>query len=381
MKALLVLLIVTAACARERNVITGRVAGLDKGDRIILSVESPGGATWVAVDSTVVTVAGEFTLETRAGDCNARLTLLKPGERFRPASTGESPERFLEGHADLRVSGRADEWFFIAMTGGLYDRPDMAEFNRLFGEALELQNEGRKTRELFRATNDSAALEKADGYVNRSNELYARAYATGKEFVKNNPDAAFSAHLLHYDVDLVWNIDEYERRYLSLSKRVQETLAGKIAGTHVANTRASGVGAPAPDFTVEALDGQEITLSRFKGRHVLLDFWNSGCASSRASHPVLLALHDDLKARGLDVVFISVACTEPDDDAWIKAVEEDRLPWIHLNDARSPAGHSIKKQYGIRATPWSVLVSPAGEILYTTHPLVLVPAARKTFGI
>ena len=62
----------------------------------------------------------------------------------------------------------------------------------------------------------------------------------------------------------------------------------------------------APDFTLKTLDGGEMTLSKLKGKVVLLDFWATWCAPCRAEIPWLVELSTKYRANGLEVLGVSM---------------------------------------------------------------------------
>jgi thiol-disulfide isomerase/thioredoxin len=142
------------------------------------------------------------------------------------------------------------------------------------------------------------------------------------------------------------------------------------------NHAQSNAGNVAPDFTIKALDGREITLSKFKGKYVLIDFWGSWCGPCRKSSPMMVDLYNKLRAKEANIEFISIACNERNDAVWKKAIEDDKLTWTQLKIDRN-----VSIKYKIVGVPTCILVSPEGKILYREHPSNLIPKIKKMFEI
>jgi thiol-disulfide isomerase/thioredoxin len=62
----------------------------------------------------------------------------------------------------------------------------------------------------------------------------------------------------------------------------------------------------APDFTLPQLDGQDLHLSSYRGKVVLLDFWASWCAPCREETPHLMELQQKYGDRGLQIIGVSM---------------------------------------------------------------------------
>jgi peroxiredoxin len=364
----------------QRNVIRGEIEGLEIGNRVILSIKSPDGKTWIATDSTVADKAGEFTLATRVTGNLVVLKFLKTGEALDASNTPECSV-FLEGYAELRVTGSMKEWFFMKTSGGVYAHPDMRGIVSASDSSRAVQKEMLALSNRARETGDARLQEKSFELRKQVMIMSRDRHVLEAEFREKHPEMAYSALLLLYDSGWSKDIDKYEEAFHALAPGVQDSPAGQLVRNQIASARSAEVGAIAPDFTLADMNGDEITLSAYRGKHVLVDFWGSWCAPCRQSSPEMVKLYAALRDKGASVEFIGVACDDRDDKKWLKAIEEDNLTWIQLNDTHSEKSKSIQQQYHILSVPVSFLISPTGKILYKEHPVDIIPKIKELFGL
>ena len=90
-------------------------------------------------------------------------------------------------------------------------------------------------------------------------------------------------------------------------------------GVHM--SRRSGQGAaplitkfsPAPDFTLQSLDGKSMSLSDLRGKAVLLNFWATWCGPCKIETPWLVELQNQYGSQGLQVVGVEMGDDGKDD--------------------------------------------------------------------
>lgn len=116
-----------------------------------------------------------------------------------------------------------------------------------------------------------------------------------------------------------------------------------------------GAGKEAKDFTLKDLNGSDVTLSSFRGKVVLLNFWATWCPYCRKERVELNNLHEEYY--GKDLVIISVA----GDRSLVKVqgfIKKNPVDFIVLSDSDG----EVSESYGVRALPTNLLIDRDGRI-------------------
>ncbi|MDW8289051.1 MAG: TlpA disulfide reductase family protein, partial [Flammeovirgaceae bacterium] len=96
-----------------------------------------------------------------------------------------------------------------------------------------------------------------------------------------------------------------------------------------------------------------------RGKVVLIDFWASWCGPCRRENPNVVKLYEKYKHKGFEIYGVSL---DRDRKAWIEAIKEDGLPWIHVSDLKFWQSEAAKL-YNISAIPTTVLLDKEGKII------------------
>ena len=119
------------------------------------------------------------------------------------------------------------------------------------------------------------------------------------------------------------------------------------------------VGKPAPELTMPGTDGKPLSISGFKGKYVLVDFWASWCRPCREENPEMVKLYQQYKDRGFEIFGVSL---DESREQWLQAIEKDGLPWRHVSDLQGAASPAVQL-YKVQAIPMTVILDKEGKIL------------------
>jgi peroxiredoxin len=116
---------------------------------------------------------------------------------------------------------------------------------------------------------------------------------------------------------------------------------------------------PVADIALPDTSGKPVSVSSFKGKWLLIDFWASWCAPCRAESPNLVAAYKQYRYKNFTILGISL---DKDKAAWTKAIAKDSLIWTQVSDLKEWDSKAAQL-YDFNQIPFNILVDTAGTAI------------------
>ncbi len=118
-------------------------------------------------------------------------------------------------------------------------------------------------------------------------------------------------------------------------------------------------GAKFPDFAEKDVAGKPISVSNYKGKVVLVDFWATWCPPCRAELPNVLKTYENYHSKGFEIVGISLDQSEEKLTSFTK---DKNMTWQQFFDGKG-WGNKLAAKYGVQSIPATFLLDREGKII------------------
>ncbi len=138
-------------------------------------------------------------------------------------------------------------------------------------------------------------------------------------------------------------------------------LIGPVAckrSTETGEHHTAKLGAEAPDFVLRGVDGKEVSLSHFRGKMVLLEFWATWCPPCRATVPELTAIQEKYYGKGLVVLGVSL-----DEGVDLPAKLSSFSKEFKINYRLLIGDEETERAYNVSSIPMTFLIDRNGKVV------------------
>jgi thiol-disulfide isomerase/thioredoxin len=123
--------------------------------------------------------------------------------------------------------------------------------------------------------------------------------------------------------------------------------------------RALTDGTKFPDFAEKDLQGNPLSVAKYKGKLVLVDFWATWCGPCVGTLPSVIKAYNKHHADGFEIIGISLDMDEQKLKSFLKTKE---IPWAQYFDGKGWQ-NKLAAKYGIQSVPATFLLDRQGKII------------------
>ncbi|MGK2863214.1 MAG: redoxin domain-containing protein [Chitinophagaceae bacterium] len=339
MKKSVLLLVVfpVIAFAQKGLTVTGNVIGLKEGTRIsITDVNRPG-------DTIAKARSGKGVFVLKGSLKEPTMVNINLGDK-------KDFLTFLD-NSSVKIAGNIDQSGQLKITGSKLHY-DFQDFKKSFDPLFE------------RLTKINQQLQmglRSDSLMGAMNNVKEDIQKQIDQFIKKHSGSAVSAFVLAATIQLNDDILLTEQRMNNLKSSALENMYGNYLKEMVAETKFTAIGSMAMDFTQADTSGVPVSLSSFRGKYVLLDFWASWCGPCRQENPNVVANFKKFNNKNFTVLGVSLD-RQGQRDKWLQAIYKDELTWTHVSDLQF-WNNSVAQQYKVQGIPQNFLIGPDGKIV------------------
>ena len=342
-------LLLASCMPKNQVVINGDIAGLEDGVEMYLKVRE--NKIWMALDSCTIN-NGKFQLKAIVDEPRLAFLIDSRGVNSRIPILIEAGTITVTGSVSddnivIKGSNFNDEYQAIMEQSDILDM----EYDRLSEAYVNAQMSG-----------DLMGMAEAKIQID---EVEKQQDNIKKDYIKNNPKSFVSLILITSELIHYASLQELETYKSWLSPSLYNTKGIKEIDLKITALQRFEPGQPVPDISLPDTDGIVRTLSDLRGKYVLVDFWASWCGPCRRENPAVVEVYQKFHDKGFDIFAVSL---DRDKEAWLKAIEKDKLTWTHVSELKGWNGE-VSQAFCVSSIPSNLLIDPEGKII-----------ARNVFG-
>lgn len=334
--------------------INGSIDGLDNNTLVLLERQNELGQ-FITVDSTTIK-DGKFSFKSEYAEPEFQYIQFKevPGKVPFIAENGTiSIVAYKDSLQKSIVKGTYSNDQYLA-----YIKKSLAANEK----RIKFQQENNSKWMEAQQTQDTVTI---NALMKESKKFEEEMIAVGKNHIKDYPKSFISVLFLDHLAGMP-NEDKTELKkwYDNLDETLKKTKPGKSALeklNFVAPQLPTSIGEVAPNFSAPNPEGKLISLNENLGKVTIIDFWASWCKPCRIENPNMVALYNDFKDKGLQIIGVSLD-QENAAEAWKQAIAVDKLTWVHMSNLKHWKD-PIAQLYNVESIPAIFILDQNGTIV------------------
>lgn len=181
------------------------------------------------------------------------------------------------------------------------------------------------------------------------------------KFINGNPKSGITPFVLNATYQFNEDPILLETRFNKLDANVRNSESGKQLQEFIAESKIGAVGTQSLDFTQPDTTGVPVSLSSFRGKYVLVDFWASWCRPCRDENPNVVENFNKFNKKNFTVLGVSLD-RPGQKEKWLEAIHTDKLTWTQVSDLQF-WNNAAAQLYKVKGIPQNFLVDPEGKIV------------------
>jgi peroxiredoxin len=357
---LLVLSIIPAIAFSQtfKYTLQGKLGNYSSPAKMFLSYSFPGKR---AVIDSAVMLDGKFSFNgTLDRPVNATLIFKKTPAKIMLNKISEENQLpvYLEPGL-IEING--DSLLNLSKIKGGHLNTDYAQYLKVITPSVDRIKKVLTSFSIDHTLTSDQATRKIDSLM----PLYDRSQ---QHFIAAHLSSEVSIYALESYIANDKNLSEASALFSKLTPKLQASdrgiqLSEALERKKKANSsqKPKDIGNLAPEIEQPDVNGKLLSLSQYKGKYVLLDFWASWCKPCRAENPNLIEAYGKFKDKGLEIISVSLDGLSQK-KAWVNAIKADGLTWPQVSDLKAWQ-NTAALTYSIKAIPENFLIDPKGKII------------------